>query len=297
MDLLAKMATFVRVVEAGSLSAAARQLRLSPAAVSRQVTGIEDELGVSLLARTTRKLAVTPMGRRYYERCLRILRDVDDAQAVGRGGAVDGPLQVTAPVTFGLARVTPHMQSLMRKHPQLRLDLRLEDRLIDLALEGVDVAIRVGMPLPVSTELIAQSLSSFQRVLVAAPRYVKRAGEPRTPEALAKHATLGYSGASGGWWLTDGEREVRIQHTPQFRCNALHAIRELAVGGVGLALLPDWLVRAELDRGELKRVLPSWAGETVSVNAIYRLEHRGAPRVKALIEHLRAEYAADGRRM
>ena len=296
MDLLAKMATFVRVVEAGSLSAAARQLRLSPAAVSRQVTGIEDELGVSLLARTTRKLAVTPMGRRYYERCLRILRDVDDAQAVGRGGAVDGPLQVTAPVTFGLARVAPHMQSLMRKHPQLRLDLRLEDRLIDLALEGVDVAIRVGMPLPVSTELIAQPLSSFQRVLVAAPRYVKRAGEPRTPEALAKHATLGYSGASGGWWLTDGEREVRIQHTPQFRCNALHAIRELAVGGVGLALLPDWLVRAELDRGELKRVLPSWAGETVSVNAIYRLEHRGAPRVKALIEHLRAEYAADGRR-
>lgn len=293
MDLLAKMATFVRVVESGSLSAAARQLRLSPAAVSRQVTGIEDELGVSLLARTTRKLAVTPVGRRYYERCLRILREVDDAQGIGRGGAVDGPLQVTAPVTFGLARVTPHMQSLLRKHPRLRLDLKLEDRLIDLALEGVDVAIRVGLPLPVSTELIAHALTSFQRVLVAAPRYLKRAGEPRTPEALAKHDTLGFSGASG-WWLTNGEREARIQHTPQFRCNALHAIRELAVGGAGVALLPDWLVRAELGRAELKRVLPGWAGETVSVNALYRVEHRGAPRVKALIEHLRAEYAGSG---
>src|SRR5580693_6004566 len=141
MDLLDKMATYVRVVEAGSFTAAARQIRISSAAVSRQVAVLETELRVTLLARSTRRMAITPAGRRYYERCLRVLREVDDAQAVGRGEGIEGPLQITAPVTFGLDRVAPHMHALMVKHPGLRIDLRLEDRLIDLALEGVDVAI------------------------------------------------------------------------------------------------------------------------------------------------------------
>src|SRR5277367_4614665 len=138
MDLLDKMATYVRVVEAGSFSAAAKQIRISSAAVSRQVAVLEAELRVTLLARSTRRMAVTPAGRPYYERCLRVLREVDEAQAVARGETVDGSLRVTAPVTFGLARVVPHMRGLMVKHPGLRIDLRLEDRLVDLALEGVD---------------------------------------------------------------------------------------------------------------------------------------------------------------
>src|SRR5277367_6973010 len=117
MDLLDKMATYVRVVEAGSFSAAAKQIPLSSAAVSRQVAVLEDELRVTLLARSTRRMAVTPAGRRYYERCLRVLREVDEAQRVGRDEAVDGPLRVTAPVTFGLARVVPHIRALMARHP------------------------------------------------------------------------------------------------------------------------------------------------------------------------------------
>ena len=181
MGLLDKMATYVRVIEAGSFSAAAKQLRVSSAAVSRQIATLEAELGAPLLARSTRRMAVTSAGRRYYERCLRILRDVDEAQAIGRGEGLDGLLLVSAPVTFGLARVVPHVHSLLTKHPGLRVDLRLEDRLIDLVLEGVDVAIRVGGELPESTGLVAHrilGLPARHRRLAGLPEAQGRAEDP-----------------------------------------------------------------------------------------------------------------------
>ena len=222
MDVLEKMTTYVRVVEAGSFSAAAKQLRISPAAVSRQISTLEDELRVRLLRRTTRKMSITPAGRGYYERCLRILREVDDAQALGRAGATEGLLSISAPVTFGLACVAPRLSSLMAAHPGLRVELRLEDRLIELALEGVDVALRVGSVLPDSTDVIAHELMSFRRVLVAAPAYLKKRGEPRTPEALAKHDALAYpSGdALDSWILVHQEREARVRLNAVFRSNA-----------------------------------------------------------------------------
>jgi len=199
MELLEKMATYVRVVEAGSLSAAAKQLRISPAAVSRQIATLERELRVPLLRRTTRRMSVTPAGRSYYERALRVLREVDDAQAIGRTAATAGLLSASAPVTFGLACVVPQLSSFMTAHPGLRVDLRLEDRPIDLALEGVDLAVRVGGAPPDSTDVIAHELMSFRRVLVAAPSYLKSHGAPGTPEALAKHDAL--AGALDSWTL------------------------------------------------------------------------------------------------
>jgi DNA-binding transcriptional LysR family regulator len=294
MDVLGKMATFVRVVEAGSFSAAARQLRLSPAAVSRQISTLEGELRVPLLLRTTRRTAVTPAGRRYYERCLRILRDVDDAQAIGQGESPDGLLVVTAPVTFGLARVVPHLPALLQQHPRLLVDLKLEDRLIDLALEGVDVAIRVGAPPPESLDVVAHPLFSFHRVLVAAPSYLKRRGEPKTPEALARHDALTYASGeyANVWTVGDGQREARVQLAVRFRSNAPHALHELALAGSGVALLPAWLVTKDLRHRALRHLLPRWRTDEVMVHALHRTAHRGAPRVRALIEHLRACYAA-----
>jgi DNA-binding transcriptional LysR family regulator len=289
MDLLDKMATYVRVIEAGSFSAAAKQLRISSAAVSRQIGTLERSLRVTLLARSTRRMAITPAGRQYYERCLRILREVDDAQTLGRGEVTDGLLQVTAPVSFGLGRVVPHLRTLMTKHPGLRLDLRLEDRVLDLALEGVDVAIRVGSAPPQSTALVAHRLMTFRRVIVASPDYLKRKGEPKTPEALAKHDALTYPAGNSGdaWTVVSAEREARVALNMTFRCNALYAVRDLAVDGAGVALLPEWLVADEVRRRTLRVLLPSWKGEVVDVNAIHRTAHRGAPRVRALVEHLR----------
>jgi DNA-binding transcriptional LysR family regulator len=293
MDLLDKMATFVRVVEAGSFSAAAKQLRISPAAVSRQIATLEAQVRAPLLARSTRRMAITAVGRRYYESCLRVLRETDqairDAQAAGGKGDLDGPVQISAPVTFGLARVVPHVHALMLKHPRLRVDLRLEDRLIDLALEGVDVAIRVGSTPLGSADLIAHPLFTFRRVLVASPAYLRRRGEPGTPEALAKHDTLAYPGDA--WTLANAERQARVRIDVVFRCNALHAVRDLAIAGAGIALLPDWLVAGEVRSRKLRRVLPSWQTTPVGVNAIHRTELRGAPRVRALIDHLRSSYA------
>jgi DNA-binding transcriptional LysR family regulator len=238
-------------------------------------------------------MAVTPDGRRYYERCLRVLREVDDAQAIGRGDAVDGSLHVTAPVTFGLARVAPLMGALMVKHPGLRIDLRLDDRVVDLALEGIDVAIRVGVAPPNTTELVAQGLCSFHRVLVASPAYLKRKGVPKSPEALAKHDALNYplGIAPDGWTLTDGKREARVRVNDKFLSNALHAVRELAVDGAGIALLPDWLVADDVRRRALRVILSPWKTDAVGVQAVYRTAHRGAGRIRALIAHLREAYS------
>ena len=293
MDLLEKMSTYVRVIEAGSFSAAAKQVRLSPAAVSRQIAALESEVRFPLVLRSTRRMEVTPAGRRYYERCLRILREVDDAQSVGQSEVLDGLLQVSAPVSFGLARVVPHMHALMSKHPGVRIDLRLEDRLIDLAFDGMDVAIRVGGTPPESTDVIAHPLFAFRRVLVASPGYLKRNGEPKTPEAIAKHDALSYGVGTpfDSWALSDGSREARLRVNVIFRSNAVHATKALVLKGAGIALLPDWLVTEEVQRRTLRVILPAWKTELIGVHALHRTLLRGAPRVRLLIEHLRAAYA------
>jgi DNA-binding transcriptional LysR family regulator len=292
MDLLDKMATYVRVVEAGSFSAAGKQLRISSGAVSRQVAALEGDLRRTLLRRSTRRMEVTAEGRRYYEACLRVLREVEDAQAAGRGTNSDGPLQITAPVTFGLDRVVPHLSALMAKHPGLRVDLRLEDRLLDLALEGVDVAIRVGKPPTATADIIAHPLGSFRRLLVASPAYLKRRGQPKTPEALAKHDALTYTtpGFADAWTLTDGGRQATVRLNVVFRSTSPHAVRELAIAGTGIGLLPEWFVVDQTRIEALRVVLPAWRGPPVNVYAIHRTEHRGTRAVRALVEHLRAAY-------
>ena len=199
---------------------------------------------------------------------------------------------MSAPVTFGLACVVPEMGPLMKAHPQIVVELFLEDRLVDLASEGIDVAIRVGVAPPESAELIAHELIRYERVLVASPRYLKKHGEPRRPEALAGHDGLIHSlGPTDTWPLRSGERDVRIRPKIVFRSNAFHALRDLAVGGAGVALLPHWFVRDALSSGDLRLVLPSWRSHRVTANAIYRTAQRGEPRVRALIEHLREAFA------
>lgn len=287
VDLLVQMATFARVVESGSISAAARHEKLSPAAVSRQLADLEAQLGVSLTIRTTRKLTVTDAGRAYYERVVRILRDVEDAgDAVGAGREPRGLLSVSAPVTFGLACIWPQLPALAERYPRLRVDLRLEDHVVDLVADGVDVAIRVGVDAPDSPGLVAHPLGSWERWLVAAPGYLSRRGVPDTPDAIAEHeAILHLPGAP--WRFRRGEEEAVIQPAGRLRTNALLAVRDAALGGHGVALLPAWLVSAEIARGALRRLLDDWSLPLVTTSALHRAELRGAARVRAFIEHLR----------
>jgi DNA-binding transcriptional LysR family regulator len=287
MDLLAQMATFVDIVEGGSLSKAARRQRLSLAAVSRQLQALEKDLGEPLVLRTTRSMTVTEAGRQFYEHSVRALREVESARASVRGAG--GALRVSAPVTFGLERVVPALPALLAAHPTLSLELRLEDHAADLIADGVDVAIRGGALPPDSVSLIARELVRFPKWVVAAPSYLKKHGTPKTPDALANHAALiqlAHLGDLDVWSLGDGEREIAVRVRGQLRCTALAALRELAIAGAGVALVPDWLVAGELADDRLRRVLPEWAAPPTTLWALYRVELRDAVRVRVLVDHL-----------
>jgi DNA-binding transcriptional LysR family regulator len=293
MDIFARMVTFVRVVEAGSLSAAGKQLHVSVAAVSRQIAALERELGTTLVARTTRKMTVTASGQEYYERCLRILSDVDEAQGAFRGGALEGSLRISVPVTLGFRDGALLFAPLLAKHPSLRVDLRFEDRLVDLVLEGVDVAIRVGASPPLSAEIVAHPLSHWRRIVVASPAYVRRHGEPKTPAALAGHMAVSpvRDVVSETWKLLSSTDTAHVRMKVRCSCNAGNVLRDLAVQGAGVALFPEWFVAADLRERRLRQLLPGWESEPVVIHALYRAAHRNERRVRHLVDHLRAVYS------
>jgi DNA-binding transcriptional LysR family regulator len=290
MDLLARMATFVRIVDGKSLSAAARAQRLSLPAVSRQLRALEAELGASLIVRSTRRLHVTDAGRQWYAHCVRVLRELEEARAtIGNDKLARGTLVVSASLTLGTVVIVPRLARLVERHPHLVIDLRLEDHLVDLVAEGVDVAVRAGSLPPDSTAYIAHPVFTMDRVLVAAPRWLRKHGAPREPAQLARHACLVQvtpAGATVRWQLRRGSEDATVEVRPHVRSNAPLALRDLAVDGGGIAYLPDWLVEADLAAGRLQRVLPGWASPTHTAWAVYRAELRGAPRLRAFLDAL-----------
>lgn len=290
MDLLDRMATFVRIVEAGSLSAAARAQGLSLAAVSRQLGALEDELGAPLVARTTRRLHVTDAGRRWYEHCVRLLRDMEEARAdIAGTGEVRGVLSISAPISLGAHCVVPKLPDLAARHPSLVVDLRLEDRVVDLLGDGVDVAIRGGVALPDSTVVVAHPLFAFERVVVASPAYLRRRGGIVHPADLARHDALlqrAPAGPAQRWSLVSGEAHQDTPVRGALSCNAPMALRQWALEGAGVALLPDWLVAGDIAAGALSRVLPDWSTPKISCWALSRADLRGSPAVRALLAAL-----------
>lgn len=266
------------------------------AAVSRQVSALEVSLGGALLLRTTRRVEVTEGGRRYYEQCLRVLGEVDAAQnSLRRSRVIEGVLVVTAPVTYGLARVSPHLPALIAKHRGLTIELRLEDRVIDLPREGVDVAIRTSTTASDSASLVERRLTAYRRVVVASPRYLKRRGEPRTPGALAKHDAivhLGNEGRVNTWRFGSGGDAISVEVVGSLCSNAPYAMRHAALGGVGVAILPEWLAAEDVAAGRLRILLPEHELVPVMVSGVFRTEMRGAPRVRALLDHLEDAYNA-----
>ncbi len=292
MNLLVQLASFVRIVELGSLSAAARAQKLSLPAISRQLAELERELGAPLVLRSTRRLSVTERGRAFYERAVRILRDVDEARESVVEHGVRGTLVVSAGVTLGQRWLLPRLLSLHQRHRDLVVELRLEDDLVDLLADGIDVAVRGGVRPPDSAGLIAQRLIEFDRVLVAAPSYLRKRRTPRDPAVLAEHDCLvqvGRSGPYSKWTLVGPDRSCDVTVRGPFRSSAPGALREAALAGLGVALLPPWLVGDDLAVGALRRVLPAWASGPVGVWAIWRVEHRGSPRVAALVDALRSD--------
>ena len=288
MDLN-EMLVFTRVVQAGSFVGAARQLGMPKTTVSRRVSELEERLGARLLHRSTRKLRLTDVGETFYRRASRVVVDAEEAElAVLRMQEVPrGRLRVTAPLNFGF--LGPMVTSFLAAFPEVDVDLLCADRVVDLIDEGFDVAIRVG-PLADSS-LIVRSLGALQSYLVASPAFVERHGVPEAPEAIARFPCVVFSAGreAGAWRLSSAGRKVTVVPSPRLVANDFDFLDDAVLAGAGLALIPSFRCQQYLGTGRMVRVLPEWCTPDIAMHAVYPSSRHLSPKVKALVDHLRAE--------
>jgi DNA-binding transcriptional LysR family regulator len=288
MDKLRAMDTFVRIVDGGSLTAAAGALNTSLPSVVRQLAALEAALDVRLLNRTTRRLALTDEGREYYERSKRLLADVEEAEAALSARRVEprGRLRVTASVLFGRLHVAPAVNAFVAKHPAVRVELVLLDRAVDLIEEGLDVGIRIGS-LPDSS-LVAVPVGATRRVVCASPGYLKRHGRPGSPEDLARHRSVGFTSLSPDheWVLRDGERTRRVKMDPLVASNQIDVALGACLDGLGLGQFLCYQVKAGIESKRLVRVLTAYEPAGVPVQVIYPGARRMSANVRALVDWL-----------
>jgi DNA-binding transcriptional LysR family regulator len=278
---LDEMRAFLEVARRQSFSAAARALGLTSSSVSKQVARLEERLGAQLLRRTTRRVSLTEAGHLYAERAGRILSDVEEAQraVADLDGTPRGTLRISAPTVLGTIRVAPAVLACRAKYPELRIDLDLTDRIVDLVAERVDVAVRLAAEISPAS-LVARRLADDLRVLCASPRYLRRHGTPRRLEDLADHDCITLNLEPVARWTLvgpEGERVIPVSGT--FRTSDTLTLRDAAVAGLGLTNLPDYVVHDQLESGALRRVLPEYGASKRASFAVYAAPARAAVRV------------------
>ena len=282
------MLIFVATVDAHNFTAAAKRLALSKQFVSRRVMALEEALGVQLLIRNTRKLAVTELGQEFYERARRILGEVEDAeQAMSlRRAGPRGLLRVSAPMSFGMMHLSPLVASFLREHADVRFDMELSDRTVDVVGEGFDMAIRIGA-LPDST-LIAQKLVDVRMVVCCSPGYVRRRGAPVVPADLARHSCLlyGHGGVVSWDFVVDGVSKG-VEVSGPLRANNGELIRDAAVAGLGIVRLPDFIVADAVGSGLLVTVLEEFLPSAATVYAVYPQHRQSSVSIRVFVEFLR----------
>ena len=296
MDRFQSLAVFAKVVEHGGFARAAQRLQVSASAVSRHVAELESHLGVRLLNRTTRKLSLTESGQAFHERTVQLLSDLEEAEIAVASSAVSprGTLRLTCPITFGEWYVAPAIAAFAARHPQLRFDVELSDRMVDLVEEGFDLAIRIGTSS--SQALIARPIGETRLVCVASPAYVARNGVPKVPQDLMKHRCLVYSYQSirDVWRFTDvrgDEHIVRI--SGPVMSNNGRFLAELAACGVGISIEPDILVRDDLRRGRLVEVLSGFRPPAVPIHAVYPSRRHLSAKVRAFVDFIASRFAGE----
>ncbi len=289
MDRFDAINAFVRVVETGSFARAADRLGVSVSSVSRHVTELEAHLGARLLNRTTRSLSLTEAGRAFHERGMQLLADLEEAEeSAGAGTAVPrGTLRLTCGVNFGTHYLAPAIADFTGRHPDMRFDVELSDRIVDLVDEGFDAAVRIG---PIGGQnLVARRIGSTQLVCCASPDYLARHGEPRTPEELAQHACLVYEYAPQRemWPFADGrgrERKVRIAG-PMHANNGAFLVA-LAVAGRGISYEPDFIVGPDVRAGRLVPILRDFAPPAAGIHVVYPSRRHLSAKVRAFADFL-----------
>ncbi|MGF1469610.1 MAG: LysR substrate-binding domain-containing protein [Sandaracinaceae bacterium] len=295
--------TFLRVMREGSFAAVARARGVAPSSVSRAIAGLEEELGVRLFHRDTRRLVPTDAGAAYHERLLPAVRQLRDAQAAAteQGDALRGPIRMTAPLTFAQLHLVPLLAAFAEEHPELELDLHLTDRLVGLVEERVDLAVRLGNLQ--DSALVATRLARMTYAVVASPAYLAARGEPRAPADLTEHACLRYPvRGHGPRWFLRGADGVTHEVPIQARVTLTNgiALRDCALRGLGVTLLPRWNLLPELASGALVEVLTDYEATASAFNLAAWLvlpsRERVPRRVRALVDYLRANLRIDATR-
>jgi DNA-binding transcriptional LysR family regulator len=289
MDRLGDLEVFAQVVTARSMSAAGRELGLSPAVISKRIRRLEERLGVRLLQRTTRQLSLTQAGQGFYERVVSILASVDEAESWVASGAATarGVLRVSAPTSFGRLHVAPHLKSFLDANPLVTVELVLSDAFVDIIGESFDLAIRIADLQ--DSSLVARRLAPNHRVLCATPAYLASRGAPADLDGLAGHTLIAHN--TDQWRLDGPKGAAQVRIAGPLRTNSSEVVRETLLAGLGIALRSTWDVGPELRDGRLVRVLPAYSGgRRVAIHGVYPSRRHMEQKVRTFLDFLGALY-------
>jgi DNA-binding transcriptional LysR family regulator len=296
MDRMASMAAFTKVVSAGSFSAAAREMQVSQALVTKQIQELESWLGARLLNRTTRRLSLTEVGAAFYERAARILEAIEEAK--GAAGALQtvprGRLRINAPVSFGLIHLAPVVTDFLKRFPEVSVELLVNDRVVDLLEGEFDVGVRIGRLR--DSSLIARKIAPVRLAVCAAPDYLARRGVPRTPDDLATHDCLEYTyfESRGEWRLLNPEGdEIVVPVSGRYLANNADVLRTTAIAGGGIILAPTFIIGDDLRAGRLVRLLPDYPPPEQGLHALYPPGRHLSAKVRCFVDFLVARFGGE----
>jgi len=293
MDRFASIKAFVAVVDGGSFVRAAERLETSTSTLSRQVAELEQHLGARLLNRTTRKLSLTEDGSAFYERAVDLLADLEEVESMTVLSAAQprGTLRLTCSYALGVQRLAPAMASFVARYPDVRFDVSVSERIVDLVEEGLDLAIRVGML--GSEQLVARKLGTMRMLIGASPAYLKAHGTPQKPADLAKHTVLTYAYSPNPrvWPLTDRQgRRHEVRVNGPLHSNSGDLSIAAAIAGMGVVLEPDYAIQPALDAGLLVRVLPGYDNKPYDIWAAYPSRRHLSAKVRLFVDHVERQF-------
>jgi len=292
MDRYEEMKTFVHIVDSGGISHAADQLGIAKSAVSRRLSDLESRLSIQLFNRSTRKFSLTDTGQSYYDECIRLLNDLEEVEAsvISSSQKLTGKLRITAPLSFGLGHLGPVITDFIAKYPDVRIELDLNDREVNLIEENYDLSLRIGVL--EDSQLIARKLFRMNLVPLASPEYLKKQGTPITPQELEKHPMIGYMISSGDYLHytaqdgTQGSINPRISHS----CSNGDFMRKLVLSGLGFAILPTFLAYQQIEKGVLIPLLIDYSWGRENAYAVYPSTRHLSYRVRAFVDYLLARF-------
>ena len=294
MDKFESMRAFTQVVEEGGFAAAARKMQLSRSAVNKLVINLENQLGVQLLYRTTRTVTPTDNGRAFYERCIDILSSLEEAElAVSQQSQQPrGILKINAPLSFGISFFGAKVAEFMNRYPDIKIQLTLEDRFVDPITEGYDLNMRIGA-IPQSPNLIVNPIKIFPCFICASPNYLQAQGMPQEPSELKHHNCLhyGYLASGCNWLLTQDGRQEKISIDPVFCANNGEVLRDAAIQGLGIVMLPDFILNSALEAEELQIILPDYQAVGLSLSIFYPLNRHLSAKVQLFTQFIQESFA------